>query len=260
MSDRLSGKVALVTGASNGVGEATARLFASEGAKVVLCSRRQALLDAIVADITKAGGEALAVCADITDETSATTVVEQAVSHFGKLDILVNNANALVPGMLADHSLTDWRASFAIAVDAPMLLMREAYSQLVANGGSVVNVSSVCGDLATPGVAAYSAAKAGLQSLTRNAAIEWAKQGVRVNAIVIGIMMTPATETAIPDEAGQQYTGRTVPLGRIGEPREAAQAILFLASDEASYITGVELNVDGGRAVELSTGSADWEE
>jgi meso-butanediol dehydrogenase / (S,S)-butanediol dehydrogenase / diacetyl reductase len=260
MGDRLKGKVAIVTGASNGVGEATARLFAEEGARVVLCARRQELLDAIVTEIQSEGGEALGVCADVTDETAVRMLVEQALAEYGQLDILVNNANALVPGMLADHDLTDWRKSFEIAVDAPMLMMREAQQHLASVQGAVVNVSSVCGDLATPGVAAYSAAKAGLQSLTRNAAIEWAGQGVRVNAIVIGIMMTPATEAAIPDEVGQKMTGRSVPLGRIGEPREAAQAILFLASDDASYITGVELNVDGGRAVELNAGTADWEE
>jgi meso-butanediol dehydrogenase/(S,S)-butanediol dehydrogenase/diacetyl reductase len=260
MANQLQGKVAIVTGASSGVGEATARRFAAEGCAVVLCARSQQLLDGIVADIEAGGGQALAVCADITDEAAVKQLVETTVKHFGRLDILVNNANALVPGMLADHDLAAWRSSFAIAVDAPMLLMRECYPQLAANGGAVVNVSSVCGDLATPGVAGYSAAKAALQSLTRNAAIEWAGAGVRVNAIVIGIMLTPATATAIPDAAGQEATGRSVPLGRIGEPAEAASAILFLASDEASYITGVELNVDGGRAVELNTGAANWEE
>ena len=260
MGGRLEGRVALITGASNGVGEATAIRFAQEGAKVALCARREGLLQSVVAAIQEAGGTALALCADITDEAAARAVVADTVDHFGKLDILVNNANALVPGMLAQHDLLDWRSSFDIAVDAPMLMMREASDQLFTHGGSVVNVSSVCANLATPGVAAYSAAKAALQSLTRNAAIEWAGQGVRVNAIVIGIMMTPASELAIPDEAGQKATARSVPLGRIGDPREAANAILFLASEEASYITGAELNVDGGRSVELNSGSADWED
>ncbi len=260
MGQRLEGKVALITGASNGVGKATAKRFAQEGAAVVLCSRNVEALAAVVDDIDAAGGSAFAIVADITDESAACEAVAASIAHFGKLDILVNNANALVPGMLTEHDLDSWRASFQIAVDAPMVLMREAYPQLVANSGAVVNVSSVCADLATPGVAAYSAAKAALQSLTRNASIEWAKSGVRVNAIVIGIMMTPASELAIPDEAGRIATARSVPIGRIGEPIEAANAILFLASDEASYITGVELNVDGGRAVELATGAASWED
>ena len=260
MTQQLQDKVAIITGASSGVGEATARRFAAEGAAVVLCARSADLLDAVVSDIKAAGGRAKAVCADISDEAAIKALVESTISDFGHLDIVVNNANALVPGMLADHDLADWRKSFEIAVDAPMLLMREAHAQLSENKGCVVNVSSVCGNLATPGVAGYSAAKAGLQALTRNAAIEWARQGVRVNAIVIGVMLTPATTAAIPDEAGQKATGLSVPLGRMGEAREAANAILFLASDEASYITGVELNVDGGRAVELNSGAADWEE
>lgn len=260
MGNRLQDKVALITGASNGVGEATARRFAEEGAALVLCARSEEKLRAVAADIEAAGGRALALCVDITDEAAAKSAVEQAVAEFGTLDILVNNANALTPGMLADHDIDAWRASFRIAVDAPMILMREAYPHLQQGAGAVVNVSSICGDLATPGVAGYSAAKAALQSLTRNAAIEWAQSGVRVNAIVIGIVMTPASEMAIPDEAGRAATARSVPIGRIGEPREAANAILFLASDEASYITGVELNVDGGRAVELNSGAADWED
>ena len=260
MSKRLENKVAIVTGASNGVGAVTARLFAEQGARVVLCARRRELLDECVADIRARGGVARGITADVTDEQAVQALVAQTVAEFGGLDIVVNNANALEPGMLADQPLAGWRKSFEIAVDAPMLLMREAYPHLVARRGAVVNVSSVCADLATPGLAAYSAAKAGLQSLTRNAAIEWARQGVRVNAIVIGLMLTPAMEAAIPDPAAQEFTGRSVPLGRIGEPREAANAILFLASDEASYITGAELNVDGGRAVELNTGAANWEE
>jgi NAD(P)-dependent dehydrogenase (short-subunit alcohol dehydrogenase family) len=260
MTGRLNDKVALITGASNGVGEATARRFAEEGAAVVLVARNAERLQAVAVDIEASGGRAIAVPCDVTVESEARHAVTSAVDAYGRLDILVNNANALTPGMLATQDLDGWRASFAIAVDAPMMLMREAHAQLAAHAGAVVNVSSVCADLATPGVAGYSAAKAALQSLTRNAAIEWAASGVRVNAIVIGVMMTDATTAAIPEPAGLEATGRSVPLGRIGEAREAANAILFLASDEASYITGVELNVDGGRAVELNSGAADWED
>ena len=257
---RLENKVALITGAGNGVGEATARLFAREGARVALVGRRGDALEAVAAGIREQGGEALAIEADITDESAVRRAVEETVAGFGGLDILVNNANALVPGMLAEHDLQDWRASFGVAVDGPMLLMRESFPQLSARGGAVVNVSSVCAELATPGVAGYSAAKAALQSLTRNAAIEWASSGVRVNAIVIGIVMTPASEQALPDEASREATARSVPLGRIGTPEEAASAILFLAGDESSYITGAALHVDGGRSIELGTGAAGWED
>ncbi len=256
---RLAEKVALVTGAGNGVGAAAARRFAEEGAAVVLLGRRQQALDGVAESIRADGGQALAIAADITVEQEVCEAVKTVVDHFGGLDVLVNNANALVPGMLSDHDLGDWRASFATAVDGPMLLMRECFPLLAERRGAVVNVSSVCAELATPGVAGYSAAKAALQSLTRNAAIEWAGSGVRVNAIVIGIVMTPASEAALPDDASREATARSVPLGRIGEPAEAANAILFLASDEASYITGAALHVDGGRSVELATGAASWE-
>ena len=260
MGARLQGKVALITGASNGVGAATARRFAEEGAAVVCVARSEERLQTVAAAIEADGGQALALCADVTVEADIARLLAAALARFGKLDILVNNANALQPGLLAEQELAAWRASFGIAVDAPLLLMRACYAQLAANRGAVVNVSSICANLATPGLAAYSAAKAALQALTRNAAIEWAADGVRVNAIVIGVVLTPAMEAALPDVAARQATARSVPLGRIGEPREAADAILFLASDEASYITGVALPVDGGRAVELSLGTAGREQ
>ena len=174
---RLENKVALVTGAGSGVGEATARLFAREGARVVLVGRNAETLQAVAESIRADGGEAMALAADITDESAVKRLVADTVAACGGLDILVNNANALVPGMLADHDLQSWRASFAVAVDGPMLLMRESFAQLAARGGAVVNVSSVCAELGTPGVAGYSAAKAALQSLTRNAAVEWARSG-----------------------------------------------------------------------------------
>jgi meso-butanediol dehydrogenase/(S,S)-butanediol dehydrogenase/diacetyl reductase len=260
MGARLQGKVAIVTGASNGIGAATARRLAEEGAAVAVVARRADLVAAVASEIEGNGGRALGLCADIAQEDAAARVVADTLAAFGSIDILVNNANVLMPGMLADQPLKDWKANFVVSLDAAMLMMREAYPALSEGGGAVVNVSSVCADLATPGVAGYSAAKAGLISLTRNAAIEWGKTGVRVNCVVPGVVMTPATEVAIPDAAGQAATARSVPIGRIAEPLELANAILFLASDEASYITGAQLNVDGGRSVELNAGSADWEE
>ena len=139
-----------------------------------------------------------------------------------------------------------------------MYLMREAYSQLRENNGAVVNVASVCALAGSAGTAGYSAAKAGMLALTRNAAIEWGGK-VRVNSVVPGVFLTPPTEQMMPDEASQAATGRSLPIGRIGNPVECANAILFLASDEASYITGAELVVDGGRTAELLTGTASWD-
>jgi NAD(P)-dependent dehydrogenase (short-subunit alcohol dehydrogenase family) len=256
---RLHNKVAIITGASQGIGAATAKRFAEEGARVVLAARREAELQAVVDDIEQAGGTALACVTDISEEDSVRALVATAVAAYGRLDIVVNNAVLMVPGMLARHDTRAWRQNFTVSLDGAMFLMREAFSQLCGNAGAVVNVASVCGLLGSVGTAGYSAAKAGMLALSRNAAIEWGKQGIRVNSVVPGVFLTPPTEGLMPDSESQAATARSVPIGRIGDPVECANAILFLASDEASYITGAELVVDGGRTVELLTGTASWD-
>jgi NAD(P)-dependent dehydrogenase (short-subunit alcohol dehydrogenase family) len=256
---RLADKVAIVTGAGQGIGAATARRFAQEGASVVLAARRLNLLEEVVAEIEAAGGTAMACVCDISDEQAVRQLVEATVRAYGKVDIVVNNAVLMVPGMLADHSTRAWHQNFRVSLDGAMFLMREAFAQLQANGGAVVNVSSVCGLAGSPGTAGYSAAKAALIALGRNAGIEWGKQGVRVNTVVPGVFLTPPTEGLMPDEKARAATAKSLPIGRIGDPVECANAILFLASDEASYITGAELVVDGGRTAELGTGTASWD-
>ncbi len=256
---RLNDKVAIVTGASQGIGAATARRLAEEGASVVLAARRETELAAQVDAIQAVGGKAIACVTDISDEASVRALVEAAVAAFGRLDIVVNNAVLMVPGMLASHDSKAWRQNFSVSLDGAMFLMRESYSELQKSGGAVVNVASVCGLLGSIGTAGYSAAKAGMLALSRNAAIEWGKQGVRVNSVIPGVFLTPPTEGLMPDEESQAATARSVPIGRIGDPVECANAILFLASDEASYITGAELVVDGGRTAELNTGTASWD-
>ncbi len=259
MSKRLQDKVAIITGGGQGIGAATAMRFAEEGAKVVICSRRMEPLEQVAAAIANAGGECTPLSVDVSDEEAVKRLVATTVSKYGKLDIVVNNAVLMVPGMLANHDTTGWRQNFQVSLDGALFLMREAYAQLKANRGSVVNISSVCGLAGSVGTAGYSAAKAAMIALTRNAAIEWAPD-VRCNVITPGAFLTPALEAVAPDEQSQQATGKTIPLGRVGDPRECANAILFLASDEASYITGACLAVDGGRMAELNTGSASWEE
>lgn len=256
---RLQDKVAIVTGASQGIGAATAQRFAAEGAKVVLAARRDAELQAVVEQITAAGGEACALATDITDEDAVCALVATAIERYGCLDIVVNNAVLMVPGMLASHSSKAWRQNFSVSLDGAMYLMRESFPHLSAAGGAVVNVSSVCGLLGSVGTAGYSAAKAGMLALTRNAAIEWGKKGVRVNAVIPGVFLTPPTQGLMPDAESQAATARSLPIGRIGDPVECANAIMFLASDESSYITGAELVVDGGRTAELGTGAASWD-
>lgn len=255
---RLQDKVAIVTGASQGIGEATARRFAGEGARVVLAARRAEQLQAIVDDIEAAGGIAMAHAVDITDEAAVKALVEATVEAYGRLDIVVNNAVLMVPGMLASHDTKTWRQNFIVSLDGAMFLMREAYAELSKHGGAVVNVSSVCGLKGSPATAGYSAAKAAMLGLSRNAAIEWGGQ-VRVNTVIPGAFMTPPTAAVLPDAAAQDATAKSIPCKRIGDPVECANAILFLASDEASYITGAELVVDGGRTAELNTGTASWD-
>lgn len=255
---RLENKVAIITGAGQGIGAATARRFAAEGASVVLAARRLELLQEVVDDIDAAGGTAMARSVDIADEQAVQGLVRDTVEQYGKLDIVVNNAVLMVPGMLADHDTRAWRQNFMVSLDGAMFLMREAYSELRANGGAVVNVASVCGLLGSAGTAGYSAAKAGMIALTRNAAIEWGGQ-VRANTVVPGVFLTPPTQGLMPDAASQAATAKSIPVKRIGDPVECANAILFLASDEASYITGAELVVDGGRTAELNTGTASWD-
>jgi meso-butanediol dehydrogenase / (S,S)-butanediol dehydrogenase / diacetyl reductase len=256
---RLADKVAIITGAGQGIGAATAKRFAQEGAKVVVAARRLNLLEDVVAQIEAAGGTAMACACDISDETAVKQLVADTVAAYGKLDIVVNNAVLMVPGMLANHDTKAWHQNFRVSLDGAMFLMREAFPQLQANGGAVVNVSSVCGLLGSVGTAGYSAAKAAMIALGRNAGIEWGKQGVRVNTIIPGVFLTPPTQGLLPDQKTQDATAKTVPIGRIGDPDECANAILFLASDEASYITGTELVVDGGRTAELHTGNASWD-
>jgi NAD(P)-dependent dehydrogenase (short-subunit alcohol dehydrogenase family) len=256
---RLQNKVAIITGAGQGIGAVTACRMAEEGAKVVLAARRLNLLEEVVARIEAAGGTAMACSCDVSDEEAVRQLVATTVQAYGKLDIVVNNAVLMVPGMLANHSTKAWHQNFRVSLDGAMFLMRESFTQLRANGGAVVNVASVCGLLGSVGTAGYSAAKAGMIALSRNAAIEWGKQGVRVNTVIPGVFLTPPTLGLMPDAAAQEATAKSLPLGRIGDPVECANAILFLASDEASYITGAELVVDGGRTAELNTGSASWD-
>ena len=256
---RLEGKVVVLSGASQGIGEATAIRFSEEGAVVVLLARRKEELEKITNRICQRGGKAFYYVVDVSDESALPGLIEDVVSKYGSLDVLVNNAVLMVPGEIADIDVASWDTNFKVTLDAALFLMRESFPHLRNSRGAVVNVSSVCGVLGSKGTAGYSAAKAGLLSLTRNAAIEWGSHGIRVNAVVPGVFLTPPTLALMPNRKAQEATARSVPIGRIGTPLECANAILFLASSEASYVTGAELVVDGGRTAELITGTASWE-
>lgn len=257
MAGRLEGKVALITGGGTGIGAVTAQRFAEEGAKVTVCGRRIEPLEQVVRTIRDAGGAARAVVLDVSDRQAFAEVVKRIEREDGRLDILVNNAYSMIGATIADMSEEDWHASFRVSLDGTFFGIQAAFRVMEhQRRGAIVNVSSVCGLLGSMYTAAYGAAKAGVLSLTRTAALEGAPHNIRVNSIIPGVVMTPGTEMALPTREAQLATAAGVPLRRIADPVEVANAILFLASDEASYITGTQLVVDGGKTCELATGSA----
>lgn len=245
---RFAGKVAVVTGASSGIGRAVALGFAREGASVVLVSRDAASLAAVAAE---APGQNAVVAADVTAADTPARVVAAAVEQFGGLDILVNAAGVI--GTAATDQTPDelFDRMMAINVRAPFRLMREAFPQLKARRGNVVNISSVNGLRAFAGVAVYCSSKAALDHLTRCAALDWAPHGVRANCVNPGVTVTNLHTRGGMDaeryEAFLKRANETHPLGRPGQPGEIADAVLFVASEQAAWMTGDTIAVDGGR-------------
>ena len=253
MSKRLEGKTAFVTGGGSGIGAATAERFAQEGAMVVICGRRKDPLDEVVARIKAAGGSAEAIVADVGNEAQFVGALEQTAKKHGSLDILVNNAMAYTWGGIDGMTTADWHANFSTSVDGTFWGTRTALKLMGGKGGSIVNISSICGTLGTPFMSGYSAAKAAIINFSRAAAAEGAPAGVRVNVVIPAVVETPATAGMLADEASRKTTEKLIPMGRVGQSNELANAILFLASDEASYVTGAALPVDGGRSAVLVT-------
>jgi NAD(P)-dependent dehydrogenase (short-subunit alcohol dehydrogenase family) len=251
MSGRLTGKVALVTGGASGIGEAAVRLFAAEGAAVAVLDR-----DAVGAQMTvKSLGDVAAVAlgADVTDQNGVRAAVEQAVAELGRLDVVYNNAGVATFAPVADVTRTDWELCFAVNVTGSLFCIQAALPHLrAAGGGSIVNQSSVSALVGIPGLAAYSAAKGALVSMTRALAAELAPEGIRVNAICAGTVDTPMARPLLALrgggdlEAGIAATVTRYPIGRLGTPADIARAALFLASDESSFVTGAVLTADGG--------------
>ena len=253
MSDELKDKVALVTGASSGIGRATALLCAASGARVALVGRQREALEEVAGEIVGQGGaEAMSIVADVTVEEDARRAVDQTVERFGGLDVLINAAGVLMNGSIESTTLTGWDEMLNVNLRAVFHLMQLAAPHLERRGGNVVNVSSVTGLRAFPGVLAYCVSKAGVDQLTRCAALELAPKGVRVNAVNPGVVKTEVHlrggMTTENYEAFLEHSKQTHPLGRVGEAREIAELILFLASDRAAWITGATYSIDGGRA------------
>jgi NAD(P)-dependent dehydrogenase (short-subunit alcohol dehydrogenase family) len=243
VSDRLAGRVAVVTGSTRGIGRAIAEAFAREGAKVVVNSRDGAAARAVAVEL---GEEALGIGADIGEEQGCAALIGETLEAHGRLDVLVNNAGASVAGPAEELALADWRRILDLNLTAPFLCCQHAArAMLPAGGGAIVNIGSVAAFTTPPRRVSYVAAKAGLVAMSKVMAAEWAPR-VRVNVIAPGYFETDLVaelmQTGVVDRAAIE--GRT-PYGRLGQPREVADAAVFLASDEAAYISGVALPVDG---------------
>ncbi|MDQ1817134.1 SDR family oxidoreductase [Massilia sp. CCM 9210] len=250
--NQLSGKVAIVTGASSGIGYETARLFAREGAKVVVTARRQAELDALVAEIERSGGEAIAVAGDIREEDTARALVEVAVGSFGGLDIAFNNAGTTGDSVpLADMSAEAWNAILGTNLTSAFLGAKyQIPAMLKRGGGSIIFTSTFVGHtVGFPGMGAYAASKAGLIGLMQVIAVEYGTQGIRANALLPGGTDTPMGRAVANTPEARAFVEGLYALKRLARPQEIAQSALYLASDASSFTTGSSLMTDGGVSI-----------
>jgi 3-oxoacyl-[acyl-carrier protein] reductase len=242
---KLEGRVALVTGASQGIGHACALTLAREGATVAVAARNQQKLDELVAQIAAAGGKAAAFVIDVADEDQVKSGIKTALAQFGKIDILVNNAGITRDQLVVRMKRTDWDAVLNTNLTSAYLSIQQVIgSMLKQRWGRIINVSSVFGQMGQAGQANYAASKAGLIGLTLAMAREVASRNITCNAVAPGFIETSMT-AALSDEFKQNAV-KQIPLGRVGSPEDVASAVRFLASDDASYITGHVLNVNGG--------------
>jgi meso-butanediol dehydrogenase/(S,S)-butanediol dehydrogenase/diacetyl reductase len=270
MAGRFDGKVALITGAASGIGAATARRFAREGARVVIADINEAGAKQVAEEIASSGGAAIAVHADVADPREMEAMIARAVEAFGRLDVLHNNATLVEVGRIADLTLDGWNRTLAVNLTGTFLGMKAALPVMRQQGGGViVNTASISGLAGDYGLAAYNAAKAGVVNLTRTAALEFARYRIRVNCICPGAIETPllgsllgnnapvphwiparglarATPTTEQRQRFRERLEKAHPLGRFGSAEEIAAVACFLASDEASFITGAAIVADGG--------------
>jgi meso-butanediol dehydrogenase / (S,S)-butanediol dehydrogenase / diacetyl reductase len=251
---RLEGKVAVITGAASGQGRAAARLFAREGARVVVADLNDEGAQEVVRDITDSGGEAATARVDVSREAEVEDMIRQAVEEFGRLDVLFNNAGVgysasdrMKMASVVETPEKDWDAILAINLKGVAMGCKHAIPIMEEQGGgAIVNNASINALVGLPGADAYTAAKGGIVSLTRVLAVDWGPKNIRINCICPGGVETPMIAPVLSDEQVLSLMRESTPLGRLARPEEIAQVALFLASDEASYLNGAILPVDGG--------------
>jgi 3(or 17)beta-hydroxysteroid dehydrogenase len=249
--DRVKGKVAIITGGAGGLGKAQAVLLAKEGAKVVVTDLDEAQGKSVAEEIKGNGGEAIFIKHDVSSEAQWKSVISETVERFGKLDILVNNAGVIIFKNIHDTTLDEWRWLMSINLDGVFLGTKYAMEAMKkSGGGSIINISSAAGIIGTLDTSAYHASKGGVRIFTKAAALECSKAGydynIRVNSVHPGVMKTAMVEGLMEDEDKMKAALSWHPIGRFGEPEDVAYGVLYLASDESSFVTGAELVIDGG--------------
>jgi len=246
-------RVVMVTGATSGIGRAVARRFASASSQIIAIGRNRSSLEAVEAEICRSGGAVHGVALDVTSDADVRKAFDEAINHTGRLDVLVNAAGHISTGSIENTSLPQWDAMMNVNLRSVFHLMQLASPHLIKTKGSIVNISSVTGLRSFPGVLAYCVSKAGVDQLTRCAALELAPKGVRVNAVNPGVVVTEIHKRggmSEPDyEKFLEHSKTTHPLGRVGTAAEIAELVFYLASEKAGWITGATYQIDGGRAL-----------